>query len=71
MVERRVRSGIDLLADGVLCIASGFGLTRFTTLDVLGNTVRAARDNGEGVQACVVILLANSRSSIALVARIE
>lgn len=60
MVECRIRFGVDLLADSVLSIARGFRLTRFATLDVLGNTVRAARDNGEGVQACVVVLLADS-----------
>lgn len=61
-------SHVDSLADSVLSIAGGFRLTRFTTLDVLGNTVRTTGNNGESVQARVVVLLADSRSSTALVA---
>jgi hypothetical protein len=43
--------GLDLLADSVLCVAALRRFTRFTTLDVLGNTVRTTGDDGEGVQA--------------------
>lgn len=63
-----MRSQDDLLADSVLSIAALVRLTRFTTLDVLGNTVRTTGNDGEGVQARVVVLLADSRSSVALVA---
>lgn len=63
-------SDINSLANSVLSIARGLGLTGFTTLDVLGNTVRTARNDGESVQARVIVLLADSRSSTALVALI-
>lgn len=69
-IARRVYQH-HLLADGVLGVADGVRFARFTTLDVLGNTVGTARDDGEGVQAGVVVLLAGGRAGIALVACVK